>query len=155
MPDTELLNLLDADIETCTRLLELLEQEFAALNERSLEALQQLLTDKQPLLDILNQHAGKRSRFLVARGHTADAAGFLAMASQTPAAGQLQASHDRLHTLMEQCQAANLRNGRLIRANQVSVGNALNIIRGNDGPSLYDRSGSTAYRGSQRSFTRA
>ena len=77
------------------------------------------------------------------------------MASQLPHTNLLMASHDRLRQLMEQCQEANLRNGRLIRTNQVNVGKALDIIRNNDGPSLYDSSGSTAYKGTQRSFTRA
>lgn len=155
MPDTQLLRLLDADIETCKRLSELLEQEFTALNERQLEALQLLLAEKQPLLETLHQHASQRSQILLQCGQTADAAGFAALAGQSPDARRLQDSHSQLHQLMEQCQAANLRNGRLIRTNQVSVGNALNIIRGNDGPSLYNSSGSTAYQGMQRSFTRA
>ncbi len=155
MPDTQLLALLDADIEICTRLAELLEQEFAALNERRLADLQQLLAEKQPLLETLGRHASQRSQILQQHGQTADAAGFAALASQSAAAERLQDSHARLHTLMERCQTANLRNGRLIRTNQISVGNALNIIRGNDGPSLYDSSGSTAYKGMQRSFTRA
>lgn len=155
MSDTELLHLLDSDIETCTRLAGLLEQEFTALNERSLEVLQQLLSEKQPLLESLGRHATRRSQILAQAGLPADANGFSTFASRSSQSAQLQASHTRLHALMEQCQTANLRNGRLIRTNQVSVGSALNIIRGNDGPSLYDSSGSTAYKGMQRSFTRA
>ena len=155
MVDTELLNLLNTDIATCSQLLEILEQEFAALNERHLEELQQLLADKQPLLESLNRHATQRSQILVRQGQQANAAGFNNLASQSPHAQQLLASHTQLYQLMEQCQAANLRNGRLIRTSQVNVGNALNIIRGHDGPSLYDRSGTTASQGTHRSFTRA
>lgn len=155
MPDTALLNLLDADIETCTNLADLLEQEFVALSERNLEELQHLLTQKQPLLEQLARNSNKRSQTLTSQGYSADSAGFSAMASQLPHTNLLMVSHDRLRQLMEQCQEANLRNGRLIRTNQVNVGKALDIIRNNDGPSLYDSSGSTAYKGTQRSFTRA
>lgn len=155
MPDTELLSLLTADIETCKRLVELLDQEYSALGERKLEQLEQLLAEKQPLLQMLAQNANKRSQLLNARGLSADAQGFQALASQLPGQEQLLSCHEQLQQLMEACQTANLRNGRLIRINQVSVGSALNILRGNDGPSLYDSSGSTAYKGTQRTFTRA
>lgn len=155
MPDKQLLDLLSTDIDTCTRLLELLEQEFTALNERKLDTLQQLLGDKQPLLDSLARHAGQRSQLLAQQGFAADSQGFAGFIAGNPRAAALQTAHDRLQQLMEQCQTANLRNGRLIRTNQVSVGNALNIIRGSDGPSLYDSTGSTAYKGAQRTFTRA
>lgn len=155
MPDTQLLTLLDTDIEACTRLTELLEQEFSALNERRLEELQELLNKKQPILDSLAQNASLRSQILQQHGQSADAEGFAAFAGRSNLSANLQSSHQRLHELMEQCQTANLRNGRLIRTNQLSVGNALSILRGNDGPSLYDSSGSTAHKGMQRSFTRA
>lgn len=153
--DTRLLELLSTDIQSCTDLLALLEQEFAALNERQLDVLQGLLDKKQPLLSSLNQNAQERSNLLVQQQVTPDAEGFAAFSQQSAQREQLTQQHDQLHALLEQCQAANLRNGRLIRTNQVGVGTALNIIRGNNEPSLYDRSGSTAGKGTQRSFTRA
>lgn len=155
MPDATLLNLLHADIDACTHLANLLEQEFSALSERNLEELQQLLTQKQPLLEGLAHHSNQRSQILISQGYTADSAGFTAYAQQTPLSSQLLESHDHLHQLMQQCQEANLRNGRLIRTNQVNVGKALDIMRNHDGPSLYDSTGSTANKGMQRSYTRA
>ncbi|MDF5808756.1 flagellar export chaperone FlgN [Pseudomonas aeruginosa] len=41
------------------------------------------------------------------------------------------------------CQQANLRNGQIIRANQASTGSLLNILRGQDAPSLYDGRGTS------------
>lgn len=149
------LDLLTHDASTAQSLLELMEKEYLALSERKLEQLQPLLDEKQLLLNSLNQNAGERSQILARLGLTADKAGFTQFAAQTTISAQLTSLHDQLETLINQCQSANLRNGRLIRANQVSVGQALNIMRGNDGPALYDRSGSTASRGSQRTFTRA
>ncbi len=156
MPDAKLLELLETDISTSEQLMELLEQEFAALNERKLEQLQQLLDKKQPLLAQLNNNAGQRSTLLRQQGFSADAQGFAQLASQSAAGPQLKQLHDSLNKLIERCQNANMRNGRLIRTNQLSVNSALNIIRGgNNEPSLYDKSGSTANKNSLRTFTKA
>lgn len=155
MADTKLLELLDTDIDSCSQLIDILEQEFTALNERNLEQLQTLLDSKQPLLISLNQNANERSTILHNNGHTADQQGFLQFTHNSPLSAKLAQQHSALNELIEQCQAANLRNGRLIRANQISVGSALNIIRGNNEPSLYDKSGSTAYKNTQRTFTKA
>lgn len=155
MSDTRILELLKTDIECCTTLLETLEQEFTALNERNLEQLQKLLDSKHPKLVQLNQNAGERSRYLQKQGLSADLQGFKQFAQNSPLYSELMAQHEQLAQLIEQCQAANLRNGRLIRTNQISVGSALNIIRGNNEPSLYDKSGSTAPKNIRRTFTSA
>lgn len=157
MPETKLLELLETDINNSQQLFELLEQEFAALNERKLETLQQLLDKKQPLLIQLNNNAGQRSSILTKQGYSADSQGFLQLASTSALQEQLQQAHARLNELIESCQNANMRNGRLIRANQTSVNAALKIIRGGDQneTSLYDKSGSTANKSHLRTFTKA
>lgn len=157
MSDTQLLELLDTDIHTCQKLLQILEQEFSALNERKLEQLQLLLDQKQPLLVQLNQNASKRSNILRQQGFEPDSQGFAQLASQSAISTQLTHSHQSLGELLEQCQSANMRNGRLIRANQTSVNSALNIIRGgHNEPSLYDKLGSTSNKGSKmHTFTKA
>ncbi|MFO6385507.1 flagellar export chaperone FlgN, partial [Pseudomonas aeruginosa] len=63
---------------------------------------------------------------------------------------ELLARGDELGELLERCQQANLRNGRIIRANQASTGSLLNILRGQDAPSLYDSRGGTASSSRQR-----
>lgn len=143
------------DIQSTQSLLELLDQEYQSLSERKLEQLQAMLDEKQPLLQSLGQNAAVRSQILTHLGLSNDAAGFQQFAQQSSQANELIQLHKQLESLIEQCQEKNLRNGRLIRANQVSVGQALNIMRGNDSPTLYDRSGSTTSRGGQRTFTRA
>ena len=156
MTDTRLLELLEQDINTSRQLLEVLEQEFAALNERKLEQLQQLLDKKQPLLMQLNQNAGTRSTIMRKQGVSADRQGFEQLAAQSAVGEQLRHNHSTLNDLIERCQSANMRNGRLIRANQTSVNSALNIIRGSGNePSLYDKSGSTGHKSTQRTFTKA
>lgn|SRR5574344_1400407 len=155
MADTELLNLIETDINTCRQLLETLDLEFTALGERHIEQLQQLLQSKQPLLESLARNANRRTAILREHGHEASAEGFMAFAASAPDTALLAEQHQQLAALMETCQAANIRNGRLIRTNQVGVGSALNILRGNDGPALYNRSGSTTSSGSNRTYTRA
>lgn len=153
--DTRFLELLAADIESAQGLLALMEKEYLALSQRALEQLQPMLDEKQLLLNSLGQGANLRSQLLAAHGCSMNNEGFQQFASHSGISDQLNSLHEQLENLVNQCQAANLRNGRLIRANQVSVGQALNIMRGNDSPTLYDRSGSTASHGGQRSFTRA
>lgn len=155
MSDQRLLELIDQDIKHSTGLAELLQQEFDALNQRNLEALQKLLEDKQPLLLQLSKNSKERSDILRQHGLESDAKGFSLFAQQSQLSDKLTQQHNTLSQLIEQCQEANLRNGRLIRTNQVTVSASLNLLRGNTEPALYDKSGSTAYKNSRRPFTRA
>ncbi|QEY59279.1 flagellar protein FlgN [Pseudomonas sp. C27(2019)] len=155
MSDQHILELLLADIETAQQLLILLEQEFSALSERDLDALQVLLVKKQPALRTLEQHTAERGQLLLQSNTTADLQGLQQLAARSPLESQLLDSSAQLNSLIEQCQAANLRNGRLIRSNQTSVSSMLNIIRGTDTPSLYDKTGSAASTNKQRPFSQA
>ena len=62
MNDTALLDLFTNDIGTAEQLLELIDSEFQALTERDLPRLDSLLSEKQPLLALLQQHGNERSR---------------------------------------------------------------------------------------------
>lgn len=155
MTDQRILELLLADIETAQQLSDILEQEFAALSERELETLQKLLAEKQPALRLLEQHSTERSQLLKQSNLSADQQGLNILAAQSPLGQQLQDSSAQLNTLIEACQAANLRNGRLIRSNQSSVNSMLDIIRGTDAPALYDKTGNAAYGNKQRPFSQA
>jgi flagella synthesis protein FlgN len=155
MADQRILELLLEDIHTATQLLEILEQEFIALSDRKLDTLQILLAKKQPALRQLEQHSSERSQHLKQNNFTANQAGLIQLAEQSPAGEQLLTSSTALNNLLEQCQAANLRNGRLIRSNQVSINSMLNIVRGADTPTLYDKTGSASSSVKQRPFSQA
>lgn len=155
MHDTEFLQQLHDDIGIAQQLLELIQAEFAALGERDLERLDQVLSAKLPLLSQLDQHGRQRSQRLFSLQLTADLAGLQQLAAQSELGTDLLARSDELGTLLEQCQSANLRNGRLIRANQSTVGSVLGILRGNETPSLYDSRGSTARIAQQRPLSQA
>lgn len=155
MHDTALLDLFTSDIGTAEQLLELIDNEFQALTERDLPRLDSLLNEKQPLLALLQQHGTERSRLLLDAGLNADREGLTALAGKSSAGDQLLARSEQLSTLLQRCQEANLRNGRLIRANQASVGSVLGILRGAETPSLYDSRGSAARIAQQRPLSQA
>lgn len=155
MTDTSLLHLFTSDIGTAEQLLELIDNEFQALTERDLPRLDTLLNDKHPLLALLQQHGSERSRLLEAAGLSADRDGLAALASRSPLGGELLARSEELSALLQRCQEANLRNGRLIRANQASVGSILGILRGGETPGLYDSRGGAARVAQQRPLSQA
>lgn len=155
MHDIRLLELFTLDIGSAEQLLELIDSEFQALSDRELPRLQSILTDKLPLLTLLDQHGKERSQLLISLGHSADRAGLQALATQSSHSEELLERGDQLNTLLERCQAANLRNGRLIRSSQASANSMLGILRGNETPSLYDSRGSAARIGQQRPLSQA
>ena len=155
MHDTTLLTLFIDDIGTAERLLELIDSEFQALGERDLTRLQSILADKQPLLVQLDQHGKARSQMLLELQLSADRAGLQALAERSTQGAELLARGDELNALLERCQAANLRNGRLIRSSQASANSLLGILRGGETPNIYDSRGSTARIGQQRPLSQA
>ncbi|WP_422911558.1 flagella synthesis protein FlgN [Pseudomonas sp. MAC6] len=155
MHDTKLLELFINDIGTAEQLLKLIDTEFQALSDRDLPRLQSILTEKLPLLSLLDQHGKERSQLLVSLGLSSDRKGLQALAAQSSQGSVLLERGDQLNALLERCQAANLRNGRLIRSSQASANSMLSILRGNETPSLYDSRGSTARIGQQRPLSQA
>lgn len=155
MTATTLLDLFNEDIGHAERLLELIESEFQALSDNDLPSLQQILADKQPLLASLDQHGKARTQILLGLQLSADRAGLQALAQRSAQGAALMAASDRLSDLLEKCQSANLRNGRVIRSSQKSAEKMLGILRGNETPSLYDSSGSTAKIGGKRPLSQA
>ncbi|WP_022967143.1 flagella synthesis protein FlgN [Denitrificimonas caeni] len=155
MADKRIVEILLSDISIATQLLEILDQEFTALSDRKLDVLQDLLAQKQPYLRQLEQHSKERSQLLTQALLSADQQGIEQLASNSPVGSQLLENSASLNSLLEQCQTKNLRNGRLIRSNQISINSMLNIIRGTDTPSLYDKKGSTSPSVKQRPFSQA
>ncbi|MDM8347701.1 flagellar export chaperone FlgN [Pseudomonas sp. sp1636] len=155
MHETTLLELFTDDIGSAEQLLALIDDEFQALGERDLARLQGILENKQPLLAQLDQHGQARSQLLLSLQLSADHSGLQALAERSSQGAELLERSDQLHRLLERCQTANLRNGRLIRSSQASTSNMLGILRGGETPSLYDSRGSTARIGQQRPLSQA
>jgi flagella synthesis protein FlgN len=155
MYDTTLLKLFNDDIDTARQLLELTDAEFQALGARDLPLLEKILTDKMPLVALLKQHGSERGAILVGLKLSADRNGLKTLAGQYAQGEELLSKGDELGALLEQCRDANLRNGRLIRASQVSVSNVLGILRGGETPSTYDSRGGAIKIAQQRPLSQA
>jgi flagella synthesis protein FlgN len=155
MHDISLLDLFNYDIGNAEQLLELIDNEFQALSDRDLPRLHEILANKQPLLVLLDQHGQARSQLLLGLQLSADRRGLEALAARSTHGAELLARSDALSALLERCQAANLRNGRLIRSSQTSTNSILGILRGAETPSLYDSRGGAAKIGQQRPLSQA
>lgn len=155
MHDITLLQLFSDDIDTSQQLLALIQDEFKALGERDLPQLEQLLSRKLPLLSLLEQHGRQRSELLQSLHLSADQQGLERLAAGSRHADELLARSAQLSAQLEQCRAANLLNGRIIRSNQSATNSVLGILRGAETPNLYDSRGSTARIAQQRPLSQA
>ncbi len=155
MSNDSLHQLLLDDIGHAEQLLALIDAEYQALQARDLQCLEKLLTQKLPLLSLLDQHGQQRSRILIEANLSPDADGLKHYASQSAVGEQLLQRSEQLTELIGQCQRANVRNGRLIKANQSSTSSLLNIIRGSHGQGLYDSRGGAARIASKRPISQA
>jgi len=155
MHDTNLLQLVTEDIGTAQQLLELIDAEYQALEQRDLPRLQEILASKLPLLSLLDQHGSARSRLLSEQQLSADRAGQQALAARLSDGETLLTRSDELSQLLANSRDANLRNGRVIRANQASLTSVLGILRGGETPGLYDSRGGAARIGQQRPLSQA
>lgn len=152
---TPLLDLFNEDIGHAEQLLELIDAEYDALGEHDLSKLQEILASKQPLLATLEQHGRSRTQALISLQLSPDRAGLQALAERSDKGDELIQLSERLSELLERCQEANLRNGRVIRSSQKTTASMLGILRGSETPSLYDSSGSTAKIGNKRPLSQA
>ncbi|MCQ4296391.1 flagellar protein FlgN [Pseudomonas stutzeri] len=156
MHDTALLEQLTDDIGIARQLLELIDLEFVALGDRELADLEAILARKQPLLALLGQHGTQRSQWLIGQQFSPDRAGLEAAASKSKSGAAILEQAQVLEAELEHCRTANERNGRLIRANQSSLGSMLHILQGKDEtPGLYDNRGGAAKAKRQRPLSQA
>ncbi len=155
MDTTPLLDLFNEDIGHAEQLLELIEAEYHALSEHDLTRLQDILAGKQPLLATLDQHGKSRTQILLSLQLSPDREGLKALAQRSEKGDELILASEQLGELLERCQRANLRNGRIIRTSQKSTASMLGILRGSETPSLYDSRGGTAKIGNKRPLSQA
>ncbi|MBA1272623.1 flagella synthesis protein FlgN [Stutzerimonas azotifigens] len=155
MQDTALLEQLTGDIAMARQLCELTDEEFRFLGERDLVALEGILAGKQPLLALLGQHGAQRNKLLSSQNLPSSRAGLESLVSASGLRDEILAKSDELSQILDECQRANLRNGRLIRANQTAVKGMLGILRGNEAPGLYDSRGSASKSAYQRPLSQA
>ncbi|MDT3719892.1 flagellar protein FlgN [Pseudomonas oryzihabitans] len=156
MPATPLLTITLTDVELAEQLLVLLEDEFQALAQRELVALENLLGGKQIILKQLDQHAQHRSSLLRAAGFSNDLSGLQQYASGQEEGQDLLAASARLGELIDACKQLNVRNGQIIQASQVGTSRVLNLLQGSSAtPTLYNSRGNQTRSGYQRPLSSA
>lgn len=155
MHEKALTESLETDIGITAQLLELLDSEFKALEERDISRLQEILGAKQPFLTLLAQHASERSHILSQLNLPANREGLATLAGQSTDGAAMLTKADQLGQTLELLQEKNQRNGRVIRSNQTGLAGALGILRGTDVPNLYDSKGSTARISQQKPLSQA
>lgn len=156
MPVTPLLAITLNDVELADQLLALLEEEFQALAQRDLVALESLLGGKQILLKQLDQHAQHRSALLRSASLSNDLAGLQQYAAGQDEGQALLAVSARLNELIEACKQRNVRNGQIIQASQIGTSRVLNLLQGSSSaPALYNSRGSQTRSGYQRPLSSA
>lgn len=118
-------------VDSLQLLLELLQQEQAALPGEDVSALERITQSKAAAAE----HLHELGRELLPLQATAMAA--------TQEWAEVQ-------SLAARCQAANAENASLLDIRARTVRTRLQILRGGQGPSLYDRSGASSALGSRR-----
>jgi flagellar biosynthesis/type III secretory pathway chaperone len=132
-------------------LLDLLECERNALEQRDYAAFERLLADKTELVMALERNTRERSGWLQHNGFADERA---ALNHADTAAPALANAWRKLATLWEQCQQASLINEQISQRTRMVVGRMLDLLSGNAGQgSVYDSQGATRRAQSGRNIT--
>ena len=143
-------DLITRDIELSEQCLQLLNEERSALDSRDYTRFQQILSEKQPLLALLEQHSRDRSQQLADLGLTSDADALQTLQQQAPETAR---QWQQLTTLWQQCQEQNQRNSKAVQRTRLVVDQLLGILRGQQTAApTYDQQGTTHSGGSGRSI---
>ena len=155
MHETALLEQLTEDIGIAHQLLELIDEEFAALGNRDLAGLEAILT--KAAFAGTARPAWRPAQSVADRTTTTpDRNGLQAAVSGSPSGETILEQARTLEAELESCRSANERNGRLIRANQSALGSMLHILQGKDDtPDLYDNRGGASKSKQQRPLSQA
>ena len=137
----EIETMLDTDLDQGQQLLVLLKQETTAIKQRNFELMEQLLSEKAPLMEQLKNNGMKRIQWLqtVKKTHsTADWDFILTQLKLEHLSERWQANK----ALMAQCQAVNTTNGQLVHRGLKCNERLSNILQGNtDEETLYNAKG--------------
>ena len=140
---------IERDINTCKKLIELLNQEHSALINRNTDVLEGIITEKSTLLNQLNQSAITRSQWVNHYKNITDSveeseiSSFTALAEKTG----LKEKWIELQLLFKQCKTANEINGKAMSRSQVTNERLLSILRGqHNTPHLYNGKGTKGKR---------
>lgn len=140
-----LLQQINNDITACETLLLLLQQERDALNNRDIDALDQIIEQKTVQLTHLENSAQQRTEWARANSDSVDLQeiqhAWLAILEQANIP-IIQEQWGKLKELQQQCKAANEVNGKILARNQKTFNRLMEIVRGQTAsPNLYSAAG--------------
>lgn len=144
------------DTNATHQLKALLLQERELLEQREHEGLPAIIERKDQLLDILGQSARQRQQLLQSLGLKTDSQSWDDLLSAHAALTPLRESWRTLTEAFSECQRLNEINGKMISRSKQTLGNLLNILRGQVAtPQLYTQSGSTAGTSARHTLAKA
>jgi flagellar biosynthesis protein FlgN len=154
--DSAFAGILNDEIEQAQRLLDLLEQEYQLLLSSPSTALETLLSEKERLLQSVEQSVAAHHRFLQAQGLSPDRLGTESYLSASHDDHGLEERWNRYIELVEACRKQNEINGGAVELNQRQVNQALSILLGiSDGNKTYGRSGQSRPTNTSNSLGKA
>jgi flagellar biosynthesis protein FlgN len=144
------------DSTAVSQLTALLIRERELLEGRQLHGLQEIVTQKDHLLDTLAFNAKQREQLLQAAGLENSLAGWAQLLISDATTQTLIPQWQTLTRDFIECQKANEINGRMINRSKQTLTQLLNLIRGQvAAPSLYTQKGSATQQSRSQTLVRA
>lgn len=138
--------LLNRQIESCTKYLEYLEQIKQVMSDNNIDQLQKLIGSNDPLLQSVESTRQQQMQFLSTHGYEASASGLHACIKDHAGASSALLAQDRqLTDLLKKLQSKIQLNDRIIRSSQRRVKQAIRVLSGhgvNTNSSVYSSEGS-------------
>lgn len=148
--------MLDQDSNAIEQLKALLIKERELLEQRKLEGMQEIVSQKDHLLGNLSFTARQREQMLRSAGLATDLAGWQSFLERDALTLSLIPAWQTLTNDFAECQAANEVNGKMINRSKQTLSHLLNLIRGQvAAPSLYTQKGSTTNYSSTHTVAKA
>ncbi|WP_372598401.1 flagella synthesis protein FlgN [Amphritea sp.] len=159
LPSLDQINALTTQgITFLTTLSELLDAEYQALQQRSIEQLQELVGQKTDTLQQLEENNQARNQLFISAGITPDKPGlqdYKARLNETEAAS-FTSLWSELEQVLRQVNEKNKRNEIIITRNSRNLEQLMSIIRGqNQKNTLYNQSGGKGNYSAQNSLGKA
>lgn len=149
-------DMLAQDSSTVAKLKDLLLTEREQLEQRKHQGLQEIITAKDQLLEILSFNAKQREQLLRAVGIETTLAGWEQLLLRDPSTLSLIPGWQQLTREFVECQKANEINGRMINRSKQTLTHLLNLVRGQvAAPSLYTQKGATTNYSSSHTVAKA
>lgn len=156
-PSPEILRaMLAQDTATIEQLTQLLTTERDYLQAREHEQLPELIEAKDQLLAHLSAHSQQRQQWLAQANLSRDQHGWQELLHGRADTRALIEPWQVLIEQFAECQALNEVNGKIIGRSRQTLGQLLNIVRGQtSGPQLYNADGATAPQNDSQNLVKA